>query len=345
LVCSVLSSTNRQGSDDNRVSLLASTPTTVVPTYTSIPRPTSTKIPTSTPTPTPRLTKTPTPTATPTPWGHIAVNSSPLRAGPDTGYSIVVRLPDEQPVTFLAQDETGEWLLVEAASGTGWISRNMISSHSNLTELPVETQVSPTPTNSPTPTATPPVNGVVKNETVNLRRGPGTNYDIAGKVSQDDRFVVDGKTQDGDWLRVKMLSGVENDRWGWLFADLLDLNAPVSHVAEVSKIPPTPTATPYPKVCPANPALVQVRNYIALPLTVKFSGPNTFSITIPSKGSTNICAPPGEYSTTASVTGYNNHYDTETLKTGACQCLDYYTGLFAPPSCFCPDPVSRYTRY
>jgi uncharacterized protein YraI len=58
--------------------------------------------------------------------------------------------------------------------------------------------------------------------TVNVRSGPGAQYEIVGRLAAGDRVPVDGRDRDGGWLRVVL--AVEELGFGWVasFAVLVE---------------------------------------------------------------------------------------------------------------------------
>ena len=98
------------------------------------------------------------------------------------------------------------------------------------------------PTGSvPTVTGTPtgPLASVLaykaESDGINIRSGPGTYYDVIGKMWIDSKLPVIGKSPGGDWLLVKdpSLPGGK----GWVFSFNVDVTTGDIPVAEV---PPTP---------------------------------------------------------------------------------------------------------
>jgi hypothetical protein len=214
------------------------------------------------------------------------------------------------------------------------------------TDTPTHTPT-PRPTSTPTHTPTPVPDAVVSVEAGNLRAGPGTEYDIIGKVKKGDSVTVSTKNSAGDWVKVEVSGQI-----GWLSVSLLELNISLSSVSVEANIPPTPTPaftptptlTPTPKVCPPNPALVQVRNYLDVTVTYKLSGPENVTIRAP-KGNTNVCIKPGTYSSVTSAPGYQSMFDTDTFDTYACTCMDFFpTSMISTPPCLCPDDPASYHR-
>lgn len=84
--------------------------------------------------------------------------------------------------------------------------------------------------------------------TVNVRSGPGTQFDIVGQLAAGDRVPVNGRNEDGDWLRIVMTFG----QTGWVasFAVLADGNLlELSIVTETTEDEgDTVTATAYGRV-------------------------------------------------------------------------------------------------
>ena len=65
---------------------------------------------------------------------------------------------------------------------------------------------------TPRPTPTPRPNVVVTVNLLNVRKGPGTSYDIIGKVKKGDVLSVLGKSYTGTWLQVRTPDGKK----GWV---------------------------------------------------------------------------------------------------------------------------------
>ena len=113
------------------------------------------------------------------------------------------------------------------------------------TQTPTNTpKATATPTDTPAPTATPtPAVTIVKN--ANLRAGPGTNYQIVGKVSPGDSIQVTGKDKSGKWYQVKTKTVDE----AWIADFLLKgVNAkelPVK-TSSAPTVTPAPTSPPSP---------------------------------------------------------------------------------------------------
>lgn len=109
---------------------------------------------------------------------------------------------------------------------------------------PTATPVPPTP--APEPTAIPEPFARALNA-INIRGGPGTNYNVVGGMQSGDELAVTGKNPTGDWWQVLLNSG----QVGWVFGQLVE-TLHVETVDVAGNIPaPPPTPVPVPTTPPA----------------------------------------------------------------------------------------------
>ena len=93
-----------------------------------------------------------------------------------------------------------------------------------------------------------PLASVISTGAVNLRTGPGTDFEVAGNVSNGTQFIVVERNAAGDWLRVV------NSRYdGWITQALIAYNADPNFISGPGIISPeeteadqsdAPTSTP-----------------------------------------------------------------------------------------------------
>ena len=101
-----------------------------------------------------------------------------------------------------------------------------------------------------TPEATPEPRTVVTHETLNVRSGPGTQYDKIGMLRRGDEVTMQGRNQAGTWLSITLADGTK----GWIYADYTKPNGPVQALP-IAKAPavPTPSAAKPAAAAPAAP--------------------------------------------------------------------------------------------
>lgn len=169
------------------------------------------------------------------------------------------------PVVNARYDETGK-----LSGGTG----------SSAPALPTNTPPVP-PTNPPPPTPEG-VTATIKNASLNVRRGPGTNYDVIGRLRQNDVVQVVGIIQGGDWLVINFAQ-----QQGWIVANLVTINGSLTTVPVIepppSPTPPPATATPTAQPFPDLVVLSTVFN----PPQPKSGQPFTVSVVIRNQGLAN----------------------------------------------------------
>lgn len=104
------------------------------------------------------------------------------------------------------------------------------------------TPIPPTPTDTPLPpTPTPePVVAEIRIEALNLRAGPGVQYDRIGQVQRGQTFDVVGRIPGGDWIRICCVNG----KSGWVATEYVRVRGSLQQVALVTELPPTPTPRP-----------------------------------------------------------------------------------------------------
>lgn len=115
---------------------------------------------------------------------------------------------------------------------------------------PVE-EAAPAPVaEEPTPVPSPKV--TVNIPTANTRLGPGTNYGLAGGVTQGQAFDVVAKSPDGTWWQVCCVNGQEV----WIFGELVtaENTANVAVAQNIPAPPPVAVAPPAPPAAPEPPA-------------------------------------------------------------------------------------------
>ncbi|WP_169726449.1 SH3 domain-containing protein [Desulfotruncus alcoholivorax] len=115
-----------------------------------------------------------------------------VRSGPDTGSAIVTKVHQNEQYNVV--DKRGDWFKINANGVNGWIAGWLVK-----TESIPDKSVS---------------YAVVKNDTLNVRNGPGTTYNIVKQVKAGDKLEV--VSNSNNWYKVKLPDG--NTGWvaGWL---------------------------------------------------------------------------------------------------------------------------------
>ena len=131
-----------------------------------------------------------------------------VRAGPGTDHPVRLQLSQGQKVEVLGAD--GHWCRIKTPRGdVGWVAGWVISF------LPPGEEIT---TEQNGETIAVKVGWVARPE-VNLRAGPGTNYDELGDLTLSTQVII--TDQRGDWYEVLL----DNGKTGWVAEGLIDTRA------------------------------------------------------------------------------------------------------------------------
>jgi len=100
-------------------------------------------------------------------------------------------------------------------------------------------------------------NSAVVIQQLNIRSGPGTNFNSIGILNANDVVSLTGKNRDGAWLQIEFAGGPNGRGWvstAFVRTDALDTLPIVSELGEVvgtgtpmdTPLPPPPTIVPAP---------------------------------------------------------------------------------------------------
>ncbi|MBI5294781.1 MAG: SH3 domain-containing protein [Chloroflexi bacterium] len=212
-------------------------PTPTVYLVTATLPPTATAPPTVAP-------ATPTPIPTLPPVEGTLTTQLNVRAEPSTSAASLGLLPIFSTVQILGRDVGGNWyqiLYAAGPEGRGWLTAQYVQV-ADGTEIPV-LGGEPGPGSAP--------NGAVTQQ-VNVRSGPGTDFNSLGTLNPQDGVTLTGKNSNGTWLQIEFANGPEGR--GWLAAAYVQTSIAavlpiVSEAGEVvgtgtpTGIPPTSTPT------------------------------------------------------------------------------------------------------
>lgn len=173
------------------------------------------------------------PTFTPTPMGAAPVE----QATPTTAAVVVAPVAPAAPAAAApALTDTQALTNTQAVTGT---------------QTSTDTQAAEQPTPEPA-TATPVPKLIVSNDSANVRNGPGTEYGLAGTVTQGQTFDIVGKNPDGTWWQFCCVNGQQ----AWIFGELVGTENADS-VAVAADIPAPPVAAAPVEPVPAQPEPAQ----------------------------------------------------------------------------------------
>ena len=204
--------------------------------------PSATLAPTYTPLP-------PPPTSTLAPVEGIASTQINVRAQPSTAGEVLGIVAANAKIQIIGKDPGGSWwqiLYPASIDGKGWVTAQYVTT-AGKPDVPVIGGSS----------ATNPSNGnvAIVQQQLNVRSGPGTDFNSLGTLNPEDVVNLIGKDANGAWLQIEFSSGPEGKGWiNSAFAQATGVeNLPIITEAGVvvgtgtpTGIPPSPTATVLP---------------------------------------------------------------------------------------------------
>jgi uncharacterized protein YraI len=176
--------------------------------------------------PAPLATRTPLPTFTPPP----SVDQEPIQ-------------PDVPPVAEEPAPQEPAPQEPAAPEAPGDQASDETQGADTQDPTPLEPAPAEPEPELPTPEPDP---QVTVSSMMNVRAGPGTNYNIIGSANAGQTFRVTGRNPENTWWQIDF-----NGQPGWLFGDLVTAqNTQAVAVASNIPAPPPPTATPIPQPTP-----------------------------------------------------------------------------------------------
>ena len=170
------------------------------------------------------------------PVGHPTVYRLNIRSGPGTSFSVIGMAHPGQALKLLGRNQSTTWVQISLPnSNLGWAYAAYIQSQTNLFDLPVVDNSSPPPGITPL--------GDVRVPYLNVRSGPGYNYQIISGLNWNTTVTLLGRNAAGSWLQVYLPNG---NNQGWVYARYIYTTYPVYSLPVVDSDPwPTPQPVAY----------------------------------------------------------------------------------------------------
>ena len=159
---------------------------------------------------------------------------SHLRVGPGTNYDVITTVPQGTHVKIIGLGPEDKWFLIElsALEGPAWIHQSLVElsgsvrGYRQLAPRELVQMLRP----GPNPAARPYL--ITQPEILNVRLGPGLNYDVITTVPRGTQAAIYGMDPDKKWFQVE-LEGL--DTLAWVYRDLTRV---VGSLVNVRRITP-----------------------------------------------------------------------------------------------------------
>ena len=128
-----------------------------------------------------------------------------VRAEPSTASETLGIIDQFTAVQVIGKDASGSWLLISypvSAAGKGWVRSEFVQVNA-ATEIAIISGMAGSGTG---------VSGLVT-EKLNVRSGPGTDFESLGILNPKDVVFVTGKDPSGQWIQIEFSKAVDGKGW------------------------------------------------------------------------------------------------------------------------------------
>jgi uncharacterized protein YraI len=140
----------------------------------------------------------------------VANTNVNIRSGPSTQYPVVGALLTGESAKVVGISPDSTWWAIEIPPGqttdnVGWVSGDFVTA-SNTVGVPViqppdlPADITPAPPDGEG-------NQFVTTDVINVREGPGNEYDSIGKLPAGTEVTVTGQSDDGNWASINLPAG------------------------------------------------------------------------------------------------------------------------------------------
>jgi uncharacterized protein YraI len=156
-----------------------------------------------------------------------------VRSGPSTQYPVIGQLMSGMIVNVTARsDSESNWLRISFGGQEGWVAYFTVTVIGITEQLPIAEPLAAFPGRTPNVTPTPaPNQRTLSGPTievfrrVNVRSGPGMNYERITTLEPGFAAEITGRTGDSEWLRIET-----DDGEGWVAYFVVSVNGRLASV-------------------------------------------------------------------------------------------------------------------
>ncbi len=173
-----------------------------------------------------------------------------VRTGPGTNFDVLGQILPENSYQAISRD--GDWWEIDiGGSESGWIIDEFVAQNadtalaasvaaeSDAENVEVAAAAAEVAEES-VAAALPDYPSLSTSQIINLRGGPGTNYDILGQANPGVNYRILGKNEPGDWWQIEGSNG----QTAWIYGQLVAAAGDVGTIAVAEDIPAPPEPEP-----------------------------------------------------------------------------------------------------
>lgn len=142
-----------------------------------------------------------------------------IRQGPGTDFARIGGAFEGEEFDITGKSADGEWWQIDFDGEAGWVYAPLVTA-TNTEDVPsVEAPSVQTPVTAPEPAGAgqAPADAIATvGEDLNVRSGPGTQYDRIGGATAGEAYTITGKSADGAWWQIDFAG-----QPGWIYGPLV----------------------------------------------------------------------------------------------------------------------------
>lgn len=157
----------------------------------------------------------------------VATGALNIRSGPGVSFNVVAVATWGEQLALLGRNAGGTWVLVRNGPGVeGWTNASYLHTSVPVSSLPVIGAPAPSPT------------ALVVTGSVNVRTGPGAQYDSFAVLYQGQSVAALGRSTNAEWIQIRLGNGAI----GWVVLSAVQLSVDLYSLPVVEVAPPSNAA-------------------------------------------------------------------------------------------------------
>lgn len=163
-----------------------------------------------------------------------------VRKEPSTASETLGIINQFAAVQVIGKDASGSWFQIvyaESEAGKGWVRAEFVQVSDAAAEILILGSAAGSGSG---------LSGLVIQK-VNVRSGPGINYETLGVLNPNDVIFITGKDPDGEWLQIEYASAADGKGWAavkYLQVENLDSIPVIGGAAQATETPTGFASTP-----------------------------------------------------------------------------------------------------
>ena len=230
-----------------------------------------------------------------------------VRAEPSTASETLGMVSQFATVQVIGRDASGSWYQISYADSKGWVRAEYVQVNATA-EIPVIGSVAGSGSG---------VSGLVIQK-INVRNGPGINFESLGVLNPKDVVFITGKDSSGEWMQIEYTSAADGKGWAavkYLQFENADLIPVIGAMEQTTDITPTASTV----VLPA----MQDGDSLQAPMAVTvFSTAGTHVLQV----NGDVSAPNGDAEDWIQVTNFSQNILVEAKCSGSALHVELWSG-------------------